>query len=113
MLPRRALAALALAALFAAAPLAQATDPMVGTWKLNVAKSKSPYKSGSTTIEAVGEALKVTADLVAADGTAYHWTWTSKYGGPPAEVTGTTPFGPGTVAALTKVDAHTTKIVGT
>ena len=27
-------------------------------------------------------------------------------------ITGTTPYGPGTVASLTRVDAHTTKVVG-
>ncbi len=47
-----------------------------------------------------------------ADGTAYHWTWTAKFDGKDAPITGTTPFGPGTVAALTRVDAHTAKIVG-
>jgi hypothetical protein len=112
MFRNRAVFALTAVAFAASVALAQGTDPMVGTWKLNVAKSKSPYKSGSTVIEQVGDALKVTADLVAADGTAYHWTWTAKYGGPEAPVTGTTPFGPGTTAALTKVDAHTAKVVG-
>lgn len=91
---------------------AQSADPMLGTWKLNVAKSKTTYKSGTTVIEAVGDAVKVTADLAAADGTAYHWTWTAKYGGPDAPVTGTTPYGPGAVASLTRVDPHTVKVVG-
>jgi hypothetical protein len=101
-----------LAAVAAAPARAQSADPMLGTWKLNVAKSKTTYKSGTTVIEAVGDAVKVTADLAAADGTAYHWTWTAKYGGPEAAVTGTTPFGPGEVAALTRVDPHTVKVVG-
>ena len=92
--------------------LAQA-DPMLGNWKLNVAKSKTTYKSGTTVIEAAGDAVKVTADLAAADGTAYHWTWTAKYDGKDNPVTGTTPYGAsGLVAALTKVDAHTAKVVG-
>jgi hypothetical protein len=34
--------ATALVALVAATSHAQAADPMVGTWKLNVAKSKTP-----------------------------------------------------------------------
>jgi hypothetical protein len=91
---------------------AQPADSMVGTWKLNVAKSKSPYKSGTSVVEAVGDAIKVTADLVATDGTPYHWTWTAKYDGKDAPVTGTTPFGPGATASLTRVDAHTVKVVG-
>jgi hypothetical protein len=91
---------------------AQPADSMIGTWKLNVAKSKSPYKSGTSVVEAVGDAIKITADLVGGDGAAYHWTWTAKYDGKDAPVTGTTPYGPGAVAALTRVDAHTVKIVG-
>jgi hypothetical protein len=105
-------AAAALTVVVGAPARAQSTDPMLGTWKLNVAKSKTPYKSGTTVIEAVGDAVKVTADLAAADGTAYHWTWTAKYGGPDAPVTGTTPYGPGAVASITRVDPHTTKVVG-
>ena len=50
--------------------LAQATNPLVGTWKMNVAKSGSAFKSGVTKIEAVGEGVKFTVDMVAADGTA-------------------------------------------
>jgi hypothetical protein len=106
------LAVVALAALAGAAPLAQSADPMLGTWKLNVAKSKSPYKSGTSVIEAAGDAIKVTADLATADGTAYHWTWTAKADGKETAITGTTPYGPGGVASLTRVDAHTMKVIG-
>ena len=104
--------AAALVAFAGTAAQAQPADPMIGTWKLNVEKSKSPYKSGTTVVEAVGEAIKVTADLSGSDGTAYHWTWTAKADGKDAPVTGTTPYGPGAVASLTRVDAHTVKIVG-
>src|SRR4051794_22285629 len=110
MLLKRAAQALVVC-LASATVFAQATDPMIGTWKLNTAKSKSPYKTGTTLIEAVGDAIKVTADLTSSDAT-YHWTWTAKYGGPEAPVTGTTPFGPGATASLTKVDAHTVKVTG-
>jgi len=91
---------------------AQSADSMVGTWKLNVAKSKTPYKSGTTVVEAVGDAIKVTADLGGADGTAYHWTWPAKYDGKESPITATTPYGPGATASLTRVDAHTVKVVG-
>jgi hypothetical protein len=111
MLIRRALSTVVAAGLAGAIVLAQAADPMVGTWKLNVAKSKSPYKSGSTVIERTGDTLKVTADLVA-DGAKYHWTWSAKEDGKDTPVTGTTPYGEGVVAALTRVDARTVKIVG-
>jgi hypothetical protein len=106
------LAAVAIVALAGAAPRAQSPDPMLGTWKLNTAKSKAPYKSGTSIVEAAGDGVKVTADMVGVDGTAYHWSWTAKYDGKDVPITGTTPFGSGTVAALTRVDAHTAKIVG-
>ncbi len=112
MIYRHLFIAAALLAFAGTPSQAQPADSMLGTWKLNVAKSKSPYKSGTSVVEAVGDAIKVTADLAGGDGTAYHWTWTAKYDGKDAPVTGTTPYGPGTVAALTRVDAHTVKIVG-
>lgn len=106
------LTAVAIVGLAGAAPRAQSPDSMLGTWKLNVEKSKSPYKSGTSVIEAVGDGIKVTAEMVGADGTAYHWAWTGKYDGKDVPVTGTTPFGAGAVVSLTRVDAHTAKIVG-
>lgn len=109
---RYLLTALAIVGLAGAAPHAQSADPMLGTWTLNTAKSRTPYKSGTSVIEPVGDGVKVTADMVGADGTAYHWTWTAKYDGKDVPITGTTPFGSGTVAALTRVDANTARIVG-
>ena len=105
------LTAIAVVTLAGAAPLAQSPDPMLGTWKLNTAKSKSPYKSGTSIVEAAGDGVKVTADMVAADGTAYHWTWTAKYDGKDVPVTGKTPYGDNGTVALTRVDANTVKIV--
>jgi hypothetical protein len=90
-----------------AAALAQPSDPLIGTWKLNVAKSKGA-KSGSTTIEAVGKGIKFTVDLVAADGTASHWAFTANYDGKDYPVTGNSPYG--NAVALTRVDAKTLKI---
>jgi hypothetical protein len=111
MLVKRALTAM-VAVGFAGAALAQAPDPMVGTWKLNVAKSKTTYTSGTTVIEAVADGVKVTADLAAPDGTKYHWTWTGKYDGKDNTESGTTPYGSPAVASLTRVDARTAKVIG-
>ena len=106
------LTAVAIVGLAGAAPRAQSPDPMLGTWKLNVAKSKSPYKSGTSVVEAAGDGVKVTADHgrrrryrlsldvdgeVRRQGRADHGHDTLRAG---------------TVAALTRVDAHTAKIVG-
>jgi hypothetical protein len=91
------------------AALAQSGDPLIGTWKLNVAKSKSPFKSGSTKIEAAGAGIKLTVDLVGADGTASHWTITANFDGKDSPVVGTSPYGD--MAAFTRVDARTIRVV--
>ena len=69
-------------AVFAQAPAAK---NMVGTWKLDPAKSKySPEptpKSQIATLEAVDGGLKVVADRVEADGKTTHFEWTAKFDG--------------------------------
>jgi hypothetical protein len=90
--------------------LAQPSNPLIGTWKLNAEKSKNTtFKSGSTTIEQAGDGVKYTVDLAGADGTAYHWTFTAKYDGKDNPVTGNSPFGD--TVALTRVDPHTTQAI--
>jgi hypothetical protein len=90
--------------------LAQSSNPLIGSWKLNVAKSKgTPFKSGSTKIEAAGTRVKFTVDFEGADGTMYHWTFTANYDGKDNPVTGNSPYGD--VTALTRVDARTTRSV--
>ena len=60
---------------------AQASDPLVGTWKLNAAKSKGRVaKSGTTVVEAVGKGVKLSVDLVDADGLC-KWGFTAEYDG--------------------------------
>ncbi len=69
-----------------------ATDPQVGTWKLNVAKSKfspGPVPTIATTkIEAVGAGTKVVVDQTLADGALTHWEFTGNYDGKDSPVTG-------------------------
>src|SRR6476469_641417 len=65
---------------------AAAADSNIGTWKLNVAKSKfSPGpapKSQTLKIEAWGtDGVTYTADGVDADGKPTHWTFQGKYDG--------------------------------
>ena len=86
---------------------AQAADPLIGTWKINLAKSKG-VKSGTSKIEAVGDGVKFTVDFVGTDGTDRHWEFTAKYDGKDNPVTGNNPYGD--VVALTRVDAQTTRI---
>ena len=90
--------------------LAQSTNPLVGTWKLNVAKSKAPFKSGTTIVSAVGEGIKFSVDMEGTDGTKTHWEFTANYDGKDNPVTGNSPYGD--TVAVTRVDARTTQIVG-
>jgi hypothetical protein len=73
--------------------LAQDTvDPVLGTWKLNAAKSKfspgPPAKDVAVTFEAAGSSLKVVADLTDAEGTVTHTEYTASYDGKDYPITG-------------------------
>jgi hypothetical protein len=64
---------------------------MIGTWKLNEAKSKigagSP-KNTTVIYEAAGDSVKVTTDGTDGDGKPSHSEWTGKYDGKDYPVTG-------------------------
>jgi hypothetical protein len=115
---KRACLSSAFAGIFAAmltgTVLAQATtDPQVGIWKLNLAKSKySPGpapKSATTKIEASGTGTKVIVDQPQADGTMRHWEFTSNYDGKDVPVTGNNPDAD--MLARTRVNATTVKTI--
>ena len=84
----------------------------VGTWKLNLAKSK--YQQGqapkSTTLvyEAAGAGIKVSVDGIAADGSALHYSYTANYDGKDVPVVGNPNAD---TSARTRVNATTTKLV--
>jgi len=107
MIVKRLLVAAALSTIAGATAMAQMQDPLLGTWKLNAAKSNGNYTSGTSVFEAAGDGIKGTIDLAAADGTAYHWSFSGKYDGKDNPVTGSNPFGDS--VALTRIDAHTVK----
>ena len=70
----------------ALATAALAGDPHVGTWKLNLAKSKydppsSTPKSSTMKIDAQDNGLKCVTDSVDAEGKAYHAEFAAKYDG--------------------------------
>ncbi len=59
-------------------------SPMMGTWKLNEAKSKfsaGATKNNTVVYEAAGDQVKVTVDGVDAAGKAIHSEWTGKFDG--------------------------------
>jgi len=71
---------------------ALAADNTIGTWKLNMEKSKFspavPVKSLTMTREASDGGLKVTMTGEQADGTAINGSYTAKYDGKEYSVTG-------------------------
>ena len=74
---------------------AQAPDPFLGIWKLDVAKSKfagPAPKSTTISIEPAGESRKVAVDAVTADGKALKWGYTAALNGKDAVVTGNPAF---------------------
>lgn len=75
--------ALTIATCFAALTLSFAS-PMMGTWKLNEAKSKIPAGAQKNTMvvyEAAGDNIKVTVDGVDGQGKPTHNEWTGKFDG--------------------------------
>ena len=84
----------------------------VGTWTLNVAKSKyspgPPPKSATTKIEAAGAGVKTTVDQVFPDGTR-HWEYTADNDGKDIRVTGNNPDAD--TIARTRVNATTVQTV--
>src|SRR5438445_12656530 len=97
---------------FVGAGVCLADDPMIGTWKLNEAKSKigagSP-KNSTVIYEAAGDSVKVTTDGTDGDGKPSHNEWTGKYDGKDYPVTGD----PNTdTRALKKVSDHKFDLTG-
>jgi hypothetical protein len=89
------------------------SDPQVGVWRLNVAKSKySPGpapKSATTRIEAAGAGAKVIVDQALADGTTRHWEFTANYDGKDSPVTGNNPDAD--TVARTRINATTVQTI--
>jgi hypothetical protein len=81
------------AAVLVAAGVAGAqTDPVIGTWKLDTAKSSfkpgPAPKSATVLVEAAGKGIKVSVDAVNADGTPLKWGFTTLRDGKEVPVTG-------------------------
>lgn len=92
------------------AAAAFAADNSLGTWKMNAAKSKfspgpPPVKSLNTTREADGDGVKVTTTGERADGSAINATYTAKFDGSTASVSGQ--GAPYDTISLKQVNANT------
>lgn len=68
------------------------TDPIIGTWKLNLAKSKfspgPPPKGRTVTYEVVGQGFKITTKGTDAEGKPTDYQYTANYDGKDYPVTG-------------------------
>jgi hypothetical protein len=85
-------------------------DNSLGTWKLNVEKSKYspapfPVKNINSVREAAGDGVKVSNTGERANGTAINATYTAKYDGSPASVSGT--GAPYDTVSIKQVNANT------
>jgi hypothetical protein len=92
------------------------SNPSIGTWQMNVAKSKyrpgPAPKSQTGKYEAVGNGVKVTVEGIAGDGSKIAYSYTANYDGKDYPVTGTgTPSGEDTIA-LKRIDANTFTATG-
>ena len=81
----------------ASAATAQTTEPIIGTWKLDVAKSSykpgPAPKSSTLIVEAAGKGMKIAVDAVNADGSPLKWGFTTlRDGKEEAAVTGNPMF---------------------
>ncbi len=105
------IAALAVLAADAGNLSAQAKDPRIGTWKLNVAKSKfdpgPPPQSQTLKVEPSGKGEKVTSESVTADGKTVTTTYTANFDGKDYPLTGSA-LGADKVS-LKRIDARTTE----
>ena len=105
----RTLLARALVALAITTIAAFGADSTIGTWKLNVAKSKytpapMPVKSLTVTREAADGGVKQTVTGERTDGTAASGSYTAKYDGKEVQVTGNGPYD---TIAIKQVNAST------
>jgi hypothetical protein len=108
------LVAMMVLAAIAAGPMAAQANPFVGTWKLNVPKSKyegalAP-KNLTRTVTAEGSSLKYSFEGEAADGSKISYSFTSKLDGSDSAVTGVGMPGGADTVVLSKLSAH--KITG-
>src|SRR5437588_10968864 len=89
------IAVVAVALLFMGAAACFESNPHIGTWKLNEAKSKLPPGMGKNTMVTYTEQkdkIKVTVDGVDKDGKATHSVWVGKFDGKGYPAKGNLPY---------------------
>jgi hypothetical protein len=111
MQPVQRLFALAVVVLAGFATLsAQTPDPRIGSWKLDVAKSKydpgPAPKSTTLKIEPFEQGEKITSETVNADGTKTVLQYSANYDGKDYKLTGSPTAD---TVSLKRIDSHTTE----
>jgi len=85
------------------------SNPLVGTWKLNLTKSKfdpgPAPKSLTRKVEAQGDGVKYSFDGVGADGKALTYGFSVKFDGKDNPIMGSIPSGADTISAK-RIDAN-------
>ncbi len=103
------LAAIALLAIAGSSTLRAQSNPLVGTWKLNTAKSKFDPgpgpKSLTRTVAAEGDGVKYTFEGVSADGKPAAYGFSINFDGKDNPISGSMPSGADTISAK-RTDSH-------
>jgi hypothetical protein len=101
--------AIALLAIVVSSTLQAQSNPLVGTWKLNVTESKydpgPAPKSLTRTVVADVDGVKYTFDGVAADGTPIAYSFVVQFDGKDNPISGSIPSGADTISA-TRTDSN-------
>jgi hypothetical protein len=103
-------AAIAVLSAVVVSPLLAQSNPLLGTWKLNVAKStfdpSMPAPTSQTrTVMAHGDSVMYMVEGVAADGKPISYSFTVKYDGKDYPTTGSMPGGADMIT-IKRVDAN-------
>jgi hypothetical protein len=111
-LPRVTIMLVAGALTLAVVASAQSKDPFVGTWRLNVAKSKytgPAPKSITSTYEAAGQGYKVSVRNEPASGAVQQYSYTTSLDGKDSPITGNNPNAD--AVTVKRIDANTLELV--
>ena len=78
------------------------SDPFVGSWELNVAKSKfgpgAERRSETRIVESSPTGMKVSVDRTNADGSSQQYNYTTNFDDKPHPITGMAPYGADSIA---------------
>ncbi len=98
-------------AMFGSGVLLAQDNPFIGTWRLNIAKSK--YSSGpaprsqTQTYETHGNGMKVSSEGTAADGSRIAWSYTANFDGKDYPISGTGAPNGADIVAIRRINTNT------